>query len=723
MADANIVIFGNALGGGTIAIPDNNTTALEIDSVDAEKYITLDTTDDASKVVLLGTHTEADNESSGMVGIREATPKAPLHIVGTGGSTGMSIDPTANNSPTLFIENSSNNSKDRCNVALNTDGANGSSIYLYKSDTRRLLIEGTGSLASVSSETVPLKLTSSAGSGQYISFTTGGAERLKIDNSGAIATGGEATPLCAANGIHIFESDTGVTLSGADGADQLVIESNESDGAGLTILTDTNRVGKIHFSDEAPSGKIEYSHSTNTMSFYAFNNERLTIKSGGFVGVADTAPTSMIGVKGDLSLALSSGTVSTSGSSTTLTGSSTAFLTDFAVGSAIKVGTVTTTVTAIASDTSLTLEDAIDTGSTGTTCTRDQPLLALKSGDGKTRFQYDSLGQLTLCDTAQTNIIITDGDVVTITGSQNTIIGAEPATTITGGYNTRVGTRAGKGNSSSSTTIVGAQAGEGASAGTEVTLFGYYSGNAGPGSYCTGIGPRALSGTQSGGTYNTGLGYRAGDSITTGDRNLCLGADSDAAATLANQIAIGYEAICNTANTAVIGDSSIVLIRPGSNGNVELGNASFQFDDVFTENVTDSSDERVKEQIENTSLGLDFINRLRPVSYKLKDVEEEWGTRTSKEINEDGEEVEVSKEILIQPAVSHTRKHQGLIAQEVKAVLDEIGVDAADFGGYVDANISGGADKLALRYRQFIGPLIKAVQELTARIEVLENGD
>lgn len=103
MADANIVIFGNALGGGTIAIPDNNTTALEIDSVDAEKYITLDTTDDASKVVLLGTHTEADNESSGMVGIREATPKAPLHIVGTGGSTGMSIDPTANNSPTLFI--------------------------------------------------------------------------------------------------------------------------------------------------------------------------------------------------------------------------------------------------------------------------------------------------------------------------------------------------------------------------------------------------------------------------------------------------------------------------------------------------------------------------------------------------------------------------------------------------------------------------------------------
>ena len=29
----------------------------------------------------------------------------------------------------------------------------------------------------------------------------------------------------------------------------------------------------------------------------------------------------------------------------------------------------------------------------------------------------------------------------------------------------------------------------------------------------------------------------------------------------------------------------------------------------------------------------------------------------------------------------------------------------------------------ALRYNQFIGPLIKAVQELTARIEQLEGGD
>ena len=111
------------------------------------------------------------------------------------------------------------------------------------------------------------------------------------------------------------------------------------------------------------------------------------------------------------------------------------------------------------------------------------------------------------------------------------------------------------------------------------------------------------------------------------------------------------------------------------------------------------------------------------MSYKLKDVDEKWGTRTSTELDENGERYEVENDILLQPAISHSRKHQGLIAQEVKAVLDDIGMDAADFGGYVDANISGGADKLALRYRQFIAPLIKAVQELTARIEELENGN
>lgn len=67
--------------------------------------------------------------------------------------------------------------------------------------------------------------------------------------------------------------------------------------------------------------------------------------------------------------------------------------------------------------------------------------------------------------------------------------------------------------------------------------------------------------------------------------------------------------------------------------------------------------------------------------------------------------------------ITGKRQHHGLVAQEVKAVLDECGVDTNDFGGYVYAPDS---DKYFLRYDEFIAPLIKAVQELSAKVAALE---
>lgn len=98
------------------------------------------------------------------------------------------------------------------------------------------------------------------------------------------------------------------------------------------------------------------------------------------------------------------------------------------------------------------------------------------------------------------------------------------------------------------------------------------------------------------------------------------------------------------------------------------------------------SDERTKENILTSDLGLDFINLLNPVKYNKID-----GNRT----------------------------HYGLIAQEVKSVLDQSGV--ADFGGWVISDVSDPEGQQALRYEEFISPLIKAVQELTARIKILEE--
>ena len=102
--------------------------------------------------------------------------------------------------------------------------------------------------------------------------------------------------------------------------------------------------------------------------------------------------------------------------------------------------------------------------------------------------------------------------------------------------------------------------------------------------------------------------------------------------------------------------------------------------------VTVISDERTKTNILSSDLGLSFINSLNPVKYNKID-----GNRT----------------------------HYGLIAQEVKSVLDEAGIQ--DFGGWVISDINDPDGQQALRYEEFISPLIKAIQELTARVKSLEE--
>jgi hypothetical protein len=64
------------------------------------------------------------------------------------------------------------------------------------------------------------------------------------------------------------------------------------------------------------------------------------------------------------------------------------------------------------------------------------------------------------------------------------------------------------------------------------------------------------------------------------------------------------------------------------------------------------------------------------------------------------------------------RFHQGLIAQEVKEVCDRLGVD---FGGLQNHAVNGGDDVMTLGYAELIAPLIKAVQQLSARIDAIEQ--
>ena len=64
------------------------------------------------------------------------------------------------------------------------------------------------------------------------------------------------------------------------------------------------------------------------------------------------------------------------------------------------------------------------------------------------------------------------------------------------------------------------------------------------------------------------------------------------------------------------------------------------------------------------------------------------------------------------------RYHYGLIADELKTTMDELGVD---FGGYQDHNLNGGMCVKSVGYTELISPLIKAVQELSAQVDDLKQ--
>jgi len=344
----------------------------------------------------------------------------------------------------------------------------------------------------------------------------------------------------------------------------LIIESNESDGAGLTILTDTNRTAKIHFSDEAPSGKIEYSHSTNTMSFYAFNHERLTIKSGGFIGVGTTAPVHLLQVQ-DGDLAVVTNSADANGQSLVFTKSRNATDGSHTV---VNDNDVLGEIEFKGSD-----GDSFEVGAKiiarvdGTPSDGNMPTeIVFASGDGS---EYLSVGQAN-------SLFWTDGESSGNTGTQTVGLVIEKNNTdIPNNKSVLIGARAGKASDNHSLTIIGSEAGE-YGAGAEATIVGYFAGNAGPSNNVTLIGSRAGSAMNSTGNHNVCVGSYSGDTITSGDLNVCVGSFSDAAATTSNQIAIGYQATATIANEAVIGNTDIAAIRPMSAGQCLIGGAGFE---------------------------------------------------------------------------------------------------------------------------------------------------
>jgi len=154
-------------------------------------------------------------------------------------------------------------------------------------------------------------------------------------------------------------------------------------------------------------------------------------------------------------------------------------------------------------------------------------------------------------------------------------------------------------------------------------------------------------------------------------------------------------------------------IIPGNDNSYDVGEIGSRWDDIYATNGTiQTSDKNEKRDVEDSDLGLAFINNLRPVRYLWKDtIIEEDEVDIGADANGNAEP-QKEKRVHIK---RHTRPHYGLIAQDVKGVMDKMGI--SDFAGYVH-----GEGTYGLRYNEFVAPMIAAIQELTAKVERLESG-
>lgn len=193
------------------------------------------------------------------------------------------------------------------------------------------------------------------------------------------------------------------------------------------------------------------------------------------------------------------------------------------------------------------------------------------------------------------------------------------------------------------------------------------------------------------GYANTAVGNGALSNNTTGFANTVVGNNANVSSgDLQNATAIGNNAIVNASNKVRIGNGAVTVIE---------GQVPF----------TTPSDGRYKYNIKDNVKGLDFVLKLRPVTYqfdtKRLDVEMNASGVFNISYQQDGAYKEAS-------AIRRT----GFIAQEVEKAAIETGYN---FSGIITPKTS--KDHYSLSYESFVVPLVKAVQEQQIQIQELKK--
>jgi len=259
-------------------------------------------------------------------------------------------------------------------------------------------------------------------------------------------------------------------------------------------------------------------------------------------------------------------------------------------------------------------------------------------------------------------------------------------------YNTAVGHAAGRNiTTGTKNTILGGLAGDAMNTAVDNVALGYKALSADQGgARSTAIGSNALASqvvASSGNMYNTALGFGAGQSVTGASQNTFIGALAGGSATSGtNNTVIGAlaeKSAITAANEITLGNSSIATLR------------------CQVTSITALSDERDKTSIEDLPYGLDFVNSLQPKKFV-------WDHRAETRVETDEEGNETQVEFY---SSNKGKKDIGFIAQELQSVDNE----------FTQLVYNSNPEKLQATYGRLVPVLVKAIQDLSAKVTALEN--
>ena len=152
---------------------------------------------------------------------------------------------------------------------------------------------------------------------------------------------------------------------------------------------------------------------------------------------------------------------------------------------------------------------------------------------------------------------------------------------------------------------------------------------------------------------------------------------------------------------------------PYTPGDKNCGTSGYYWNNVnYSGSLVKISDRRIKDFIEDTPSVLGLINALKPRVYLMKN-----SPGDSKVVSADPE----TNQWEYEPVGAGKRKHFGLIAQEVKEAFEQSGFSTTEYSGWGIADKDNPDSQQNINLDEFIGILIKSVQELSAKVEELES--